>query len=432
MKRAALTVWAPSCLSLLLAGVRAGRGARCRLARGDQHPGRLGAAQGHGRPRRAADDLPLRILRPSRASPARPQPRPSSAGFGSEPQPARAAIDGLSPSTTYHYRLVATNTSGTASAEGTFATTDGFGFLPGNEGFSARAIADGGGADGQAGSHPYQLDFGLGFRRGRGIRGPARGHLPRRRHPGPRDRAAARPVPQPEGDQPNAPRSNSAPRAHLPTNRASPARAARTQARSARSRSKPAAAAAKRAASALFNLTPPPGVAAQIGFAPYGNPGHPRHRDPAGRRWHLLAGAAGAQHAPVARPQRAAIVALGNALGRLPQRRTRELPKRGRARLPLGQMLGRQPERSPPLAFLSLPTRCSGAARLRRHGDLLAAAGTASPPRRSTAIPATRRQRSAAAIAADSTSPPSRPAHRQKGLDRLRATTSTSSTTAKP
>jgi hypothetical protein len=43
------------------------------------------------------------------------------------------------------------------------AAAQGFQFLPGEEGFSARAIADGGATAKQAGLHPYQLDVGVGF-----------------------------------------------------------------------------------------------------------------------------------------------------------------------------------------------------------------------------------------------------------------------------
>jgi len=41
-----------------------------------------------------------------------------------------------------------------------------FGFLPGEEGFKARAIASGGAAATAAGSHPYQLDLGVGLKLG--------------------------------------------------------------------------------------------------------------------------------------------------------------------------------------------------------------------------------------------------------------------------
>lgn len=90
----------------------------------------------------------------------------TSAGSGTEAVPARAAISGLSPSTTYHFRLVATNSSGTATATGSFATTAGFGFRAGIEGFAAAAIADGGGPASLSSSHPYQLELDVGLKLG--------------------------------------------------------------------------------------------------------------------------------------------------------------------------------------------------------------------------------------------------------------------------
>jgi hypothetical protein len=93
---------------------------------------------------------------------------PATAGSGSVDYPARAAISGLKPDTTYHYRLVATNSSGSAQTDGsaTFTTTHGFGFLSGTGGFAANAYASGGGAATQADSHPYQLDLALNFNQG--------------------------------------------------------------------------------------------------------------------------------------------------------------------------------------------------------------------------------------------------------------------------
>jgi hypothetical protein len=88
------------------------------------------------------------------------------AGQGSTPFPARAAISGLLPSTTYRYRLVASNASGSASAEGSFSTTQGFGLLAGEAGFAVRAVGDDGGAATLAGSHPYKLDLRVGLRQG--------------------------------------------------------------------------------------------------------------------------------------------------------------------------------------------------------------------------------------------------------------------------
>jgi hypothetical protein len=90
-----------------------------------------------------------------------------SAGSGSSPEDARAAIAGLTPSTTYYYRLVATNSSGTTTGStGSFQTTAGFGLLSGEEGFSAGVYADGGEPATESGTHPYQLSFNVGFRTG--------------------------------------------------------------------------------------------------------------------------------------------------------------------------------------------------------------------------------------------------------------------------
>jgi hypothetical protein len=91
----------------------------------------------------------------------------ASAGSGVDPRPARAAVSGLTPSTTYHYRLLATNASGTTTGTATsFTTTQGFGFKPGTEGFEVSALAEGGAPTSLAGSHPYQLSFEVNLREG--------------------------------------------------------------------------------------------------------------------------------------------------------------------------------------------------------------------------------------------------------------------------
>jgi hypothetical protein len=195
----------------------------------------------------------------------------AAAGQGSEPHPARAAISGLAPATTYHYRLVATNSSGSASAEATFATTSGFGFRPGAAGFAVRAIKDGGGVDAVAGSHPYQMNFSVGFKQGGEFEG----------QPG---------VPFPDGDlreltielppglllNPGilAKCSSGA----FETPRSSPfetslsgescpgdSQVGTVEVASARG-------GAQTHRFGIFSLQPPPGVAAQLGFAPYGTP----------------------------------------------------------------------------------------------------------------------------------------------------------------
>jgi hypothetical protein len=91
--------------------------------------------------------------------------RPAGQGAGEEE--ARMSISGLAPDTTYYFRLVASNSSGTTTGTiQSFKTTKGFGFLAGEEGFSARVYADGGEAATVAGSHPNQLSFGVGLREG--------------------------------------------------------------------------------------------------------------------------------------------------------------------------------------------------------------------------------------------------------------------------
>ncbi len=94
------------------------------------------------------------------------------AGSGNAAIPARTAISGLAPNTTYNYRLVASNASGSPSPRtGTFKTTQGFGFLAGANGFSAAAIASGNTPASSAGTHPYQLNLALAFNQGTGFEG---------------------------------------------------------------------------------------------------------------------------------------------------------------------------------------------------------------------------------------------------------------------
>ena len=102
-----------------------------------------------------------------RLPPLRPTPS-TPAGSDGANHPARAAIAGLKPNTTYDFRLVASNNSSSpAPSTGTFTTTEGFGFLlPGTNGFSAAVVKDGGVPASVVGTHPYQIDLGLGFKAG--------------------------------------------------------------------------------------------------------------------------------------------------------------------------------------------------------------------------------------------------------------------------
>jgi hypothetical protein len=192
-------------------------------------------------------------------------------GGGGEPHPARAAISGLSPSTTYRFRLLVNNSSGSSEAESTFATTSGFGFEPGEQGFSARAIAQGGATATQAGAHAYQLDLGFAFKQGGEFED----------QPG---------VELPDGDvrdleielppglflNPNALLSCTA--AQFATRRSSSFELSRsgedcpdrTQVGTVEVETSRGGGESRRFG--MFNLAAPPGVAAQIGFAPYGSP----------------------------------------------------------------------------------------------------------------------------------------------------------------
>jgi hypothetical protein len=94
------------------------------------------------------------------------------AGSGLSPQEVRASISGLTPSTTYHYRLVATNASGTTTGpSSSFTTTAGFGLRAGEEGFSAEVSANGGEPATESGTHPYEMSFNVGFRSAGAVEG---------------------------------------------------------------------------------------------------------------------------------------------------------------------------------------------------------------------------------------------------------------------
>ncbi len=196
----------------------------------------------------------------------------SPAGSGTEPRPARAAVFGLSPNTAYHYRFIAISSSGTTTGTpSSFKTSKGFGFLAGTEGFGVRAYADGGAAATQAGSHPYQLDLTIGLNQGGEFED----------QPG---------VPFADGDirdlhlemppglivNPNALEKCTVAQFHLP--RTSPFEESKAG-ESCPDKSQVGAVEVKTSLGGgvsrrfgLFNLAPAPGLAAQLGFAPFGAP----------------------------------------------------------------------------------------------------------------------------------------------------------------
>ena len=75
-------------------------------------------------------------------------------GSGSSPVAVTAEISGLAPGRLYHFRLVAGNATGTSPSSGLFATR-GPGF--GVKGFDVAFLNRGGTPDTQAGSHPYKM-----------------------------------------------------------------------------------------------------------------------------------------------------------------------------------------------------------------------------------------------------------------------------------
>ena len=196
------------------------------------------------------------------------------AGQGTGPHPARVAIAGLSPSTTYYYRLVASNSSGTAQSSGTdtFATTQGFGFLAGEAGFAAKVYADGGKVAEVAGTHPYQVNLDLGLQKGGAFEGQpgasfADGDL--------RDLR----IDLPPGMLLNPAALATCDLAELHTPRTSHFESPSLSGESCPDKSQVGTIELQSSLGGghprsfgLFNLTPPPGVAAQIGAAPFGSP----------------------------------------------------------------------------------------------------------------------------------------------------------------
>ncbi len=193
------------------------------------------------------------------------------AGSDNADHAARAAISGLASDTTYDFRLVATNNSGSASAAGAFTTTDGFGLLPGTAGFSAAAIADGGAPAVTAGTHPYQLDLGLRFNLGGDSEGQPGDPVPDGNlrdlnlslppglllNPKVLDRCALSDFYTPR----TSPFEQSLSGESCPDN---------TQVGTIEVRSSMNGGVTSRFG--LFNLDPPPGVPAQLGASPFGTP----------------------------------------------------------------------------------------------------------------------------------------------------------------
>jgi len=197
---------------------------------------------------------------------------PFPAGQGAEPHPARAAIASLGLNTTYHYRLVASNSSGTTTGSpATFATTKGFGFLAGTAGFAASAVASGGAPETRSGAHPYQLDLEVNLNQGGEFEGQPGAVFPdgdiRDLH-----------LEMAPGLILNPSVAQRCALAQLQTPRASPFEASRSgescpdgaQVGTIELKTSMGGGQARRFG--LFELEPAPGVAAQLGAAPFGAP----------------------------------------------------------------------------------------------------------------------------------------------------------------
>jgi hypothetical protein len=196
------------------------------------------------------------------------------AGSGSTEEPARARISGLTPNTTYYYRLVATNASGTtvgtagAGTSGSFQTTSGFGFLPGSAGFDAAIVADGGEAATRAGSHPYQMSFRIGLNQGGEFEDQPGAIFPDG------DLRDLR-IEMPSGLIVNPSVLPFCERRDFHTPRSSPfeiSRSGEDCPLATQLGTVTVETSRGERAFGLFNLAPVPGVAAQFGFAPYGAP----------------------------------------------------------------------------------------------------------------------------------------------------------------
>jgi hypothetical protein len=201
----------------------------------------------------------------------------ASAGSGTDPHPARAAISGLSPNTLYNYRLVATNSSGTttgtigAGTAGTFRTTKGFGFLAGTAGFAASAFADGGAPATLSSSHPYQLGFTVGLNQGGEFEDQPGVAFPDGDLRDLRIEMPAGLIVNPNSLDKCTPLQFHTPRiSPFETSRSGEGCPDRTQVGTVEVQTSLAGGATRRFG--LFNLDPPAGVPAQLGFAPFGKP----------------------------------------------------------------------------------------------------------------------------------------------------------------
>jgi hypothetical protein len=200
----------------------------------------------------------------------------TSVGSGSTAHPAAATITGLKPSTAYHYRLVATSTAGTTTGTGeVLTTTAGFGFQSGTNGFSVFAPADGGEAASLAGLHPYQLNLHIGLNQGGEFEGQPGVHFPdgdmRDLHISMPPGLILNPNALPKCSLVSFHEKRESPfETGVHQNRSGENCPDNTQVGTVEVNTSLGGGVTRRFG--LFNLEPPPGVTAELGFSPFGSP----------------------------------------------------------------------------------------------------------------------------------------------------------------
>ena len=354
VRRAVATLCTLAAMAFAPAGAQAPRRRSGQLSATDLQG--VSALLGERQPRGACHHLPLRIRRPGRLRIEWLRRRDRNARDGDrlgQRRPPRPRGD-RGPRTRHHLPLPPHRhqllRDDDLRARGASPPPTASASSRGGEGFAVRAPADGGGAGDARRLPPLPARPPPRPQPGRRIRGPARRALPRRRPARPADRDAAGAASlNPSGlatcchsDEFHTPRVSP-----FEASRSGESCPAEHPGRHGRGPDQPR----RRGAAALRPLQPRLRRPAS----------RPRSASPPSARRSsststLRSGADGtyvlaleaAEDVPqaldLARPRPGA---LGHPLGRLPQRRARQLPERGRARLPLGQMLGRAAERLP-------------------------------------------------------------------------------------
>jgi hypothetical protein len=284
----------------------------------------------------------------------------SPAGTGADPRPARAAISGLAPNTTYHYQLVASNASGTTvGSPASFATTKGFGFLAGTSGFSVRAIAEGGGGASSPGSHPYALSLSVGLNQGGEFEDQPGAVFPDGDLRNLRIEAPPGLIVNPSVvarctfAQFDAPRSSP-----FETSRSGESCPDKSQVGTVEVQTSLEGGQSRRFG--LFNLEPAPGVPAQLGFSPFGSPvvlNEGLRPNPDGSYALTLEAA----NVPQALDFRGLSVVLwGTPWGASHNSERGSCLNEAEPSFPWAKCSVGEPKDAPPAAYLTMPHKCSG------------------------------------------------------------------------